>query len=242
VTYLLAGAALGMAGSVHCAGMCGPLLLAVHGGVPRSQMMRRMALYHAARVFMYVLLGIPAGYAAHALSFGLFGRTVAAVAGVLLILGAAGSFAAGRGRRVGEAWSSAVVWLAAKGAALPRGHPHWGHVVLGAINGLLPCGLVYGAVAGAAASGSVAAAVTFMTGFGAGTVPLLLGLTLSATSIPAALRQRLRFVAPALMALAGVLLIARAFMPAEEAGHQHQMSAMPGIHEEHPALASLPRL
>ena len=61
VTYLLAGAALGLAGSVHCAGMCGPLLLAVHGGVPRSQMMRRMALYHAARVVMYVLLGIPAG-------------------------------------------------------------------------------------------------------------------------------------------------------------------------------------
>ena len=101
---------------------------------------------------------------------------------------------------------------------------------LGAINGLLPCGLVYAAVAGAAASGSVATAVTFMAGFGAGTVPLLLAVTLSAASIPATLRQRLRFVAPALMALAGVLLIARAFMPAEGPQHQHQMSAMSGAH------------
>jgi sulfite exporter TauE/SafE len=224
VTYFLAGAVLGVAGSVHCAGMCGPLLLAVHRGVPRAQMMRRMTLYHGARVFMYALLGIPAGYAARALSFGLFGRTVAAIAGVLLVLAAMGSLATRYGQSISQAWSAAVIRIAARAAALTRGHPHYGYIVLGAVNGMLPCGLVYAAIAAAAAAGSLAAAVTFMVGFGFGTVPLLLAVTLSATAVPATVRQRLRFVAPALMALAGVLLILRAFVPLTGGAHEHEMS------------------
>jgi sulfite exporter TauE/SafE len=226
VTYFLAGAALGVAGSVHCAGMCGPLLLAVHRGVPRAQMMRRMALYHGARVFMYALLGIPAGYAAQALSFGLFGRTVAALAGVALVLAAMGSLATGYGQSLSQAWSAAVLRIAAKAAALTRAHPHYGYIALGAANGLLPCGLVYAAVAAAAAAGSLAAAGTFMVGFGFGTVPLLFAVTLSATAVPAAVRRRLRFVAPVLMALAGVLLILRALGPLTGGGHKHEMSVV----------------
>lgn len=226
MTSLLAGAALGLAGSVHCAGMCGPLLLAVHRGVPRAQMVRRMLLYHGARVLMYALLGIAAGYAAHALSFGILGRVVAAAAGALLIVAATGSIINRFGAPVSRAWASAVVRLAGQAAVLTRNHPRLGYVVLGAINGLLPCGLVYAAVAGAAASGSVAAAVTFMTGFGAGTVPLLLAVTLSATAVPARVRRRLRFVAPALMAAAGVLLIVRAFAPVDSGMHHHEVVSL----------------
>ncbi len=233
--YLLAGAALGLAGSVHCAGMCGPLLLAVHRGVPRAQMMARMALYHAARVVTYALLGIPAGYAAHALSFGVFGRIVGAIAGVSLVLAATGPLVTRYGQSLSQVWSATVIRLAAKAAALTPRHPHTGYIVLGSINGLLPCGLVYAAVAGAAASGSLAAAVAFMIGFGAGTIPLLLAVTLSATAVPVRARQRLRFVAPALMALAGVLLIVRAFGPVEHA-HRHEMSAVTEKNCELPGL------
>jgi sulfite exporter TauE/SafE len=109
---------------------------------------------------------------------------------------------------------------------LTRGHPHYGYIVLGAVNGLLPCGLVYAAVAAAAAAGSLAAAVTFMIGFGFGTMPLLLVVTLSATAVPAPVRRRLRFVAPVLMALAGVLLILRAFVPHPGSAHEHEMSVV----------------
>lgn len=238
MTWLMAGVALGLAGSLHCAGMCGPLLLAVHRGGPRAQMIRRMALYHAARIFTYALLGIPAGYAAHALSFGVAGRAVAAAAGVVLVAAAmveltgkvGGNGEIVRlGRGMPQAWSAVVVRIATKAATLTRRHPHYGFVALGAVNGLLPCGLVYAAVAGAAASGTIASAVTFMLGFGAGTVPLLFAVTLSAGAVPAAVRQRLRFVAPALMAVAGLLLIVRAFAPVERQGHRHhEMSAMSG--------------
>jgi sulfite exporter TauE/SafE len=248
MTWLIAGAALGLAGSLHCAGMCGPLLLAVHRGSSRGEMMRRMATYHVARVLMYALLGMPAGYAAHALSFGMAGRTVATIAGVLLVAaamvelaekaagheavqarrpGADGELAVGTGAiiRVGrvlsQGWSLGVLRIGAKAAVLTRRHPRYGYLALGAVNGLLPCGLVYAAIAAAAASGTIASAVTFMAGFGAGTVPLLFAVTLSAGSVPAAVRRRLRFVAPALMAVAGVLLIVRAFAPVEQGRHRH---------------------
>ena len=62
MTWFLAGAALGVAGSLHCAGMCGPLLLVIHGPLPQSRRVPRIALYHGARIVVYALLGVPAGW------------------------------------------------------------------------------------------------------------------------------------------------------------------------------------
>ena len=172
---------------------------------------------------MYALLGIPAGYAAHALSYGMPGRVAAATGGILLLAGAAGSVVSRWSDPVGRAWSAAVARIGGRAVRVTRQHPHSGHAVLGAVNGLLPCGLVYAAAAVAAASGTVPRAVALMTGFGVGTVPLLFAVTLSAAALPARIRQRLRFVTPALLALAGLLLIARAFAPpGAAAGHRHQ--------------------
>ena len=213
---------LGLGSSLHCAGMCGPLLLVVHGSMVGTRRIPRVALYHASRVSAYALLGIPAGYASHVLSFGTLGRTVAAVAGTLLIAGALGSTATASGNSITNAWSSTVVRLGGRAAMLTRRHPWRGQLLLGALNGVLPCGLVYAAIAGAAASGTVLSAVLFMIGFGAGTLPLLGAVTFSAAAVPVAFRRRLRFVAPALMALAGVLLIVRAVVPLEHQGHQHE--------------------
>lgn len=224
MTYLVAGALFGLAGSLHCAGMCGPLLLAVSGGAgaSRSQVMRRMLLYHASRVFMYVLLGLGAGYAGKALSFGGVGRGIAVAAGALLILAATGLPAGRYVSTVSQAWSAAAVRAGVKATTYTRRHPQSGYVVLGTVNGLVPCGLVYAAVAAAAACGTVAASVGFMTGFGVATVPLLLAITLSAASVPVLLRRRLRLAGPALMAIAGILLIVRAFAPmAPDSRHHH---------------------
>jgi uncharacterized protein len=188
-----------------------------------------MALYHAARVLMYVLLGLPAGYAAHALSSGSAGRALALVSGVLLLVAATGSFLTRYADSASQRWSAFVLGLAARAAAHTRRHPHAGYALLGAINGLLPCGLVYAAVAAAAAAGSIGAAMLFMAGFGAGTVPLLLAVTLSATAVPRRLRQRLRFVAPALMVAAGLLLIARAIVPPPAGTYKEQIAPV-GTH------------
>jgi uncharacterized protein len=223
MTWLLAGVLLGLAGSAHCAGMCGPLLLVLRGGDGSTPFdgWRRTFTYHGARVTMYVLLAIPAGYAGRALTAGNLGRAVGIVAGALLLIGATGASTARWTRPVSRAWSAALIRAGANAARLTRRRPQLGYAVLGVVNGLLPCGLVYAAATAASATGTMAGAALFMGGFGIGTIPALLAVTVSAAAVPASLRRRLRFAGPAVMALAGVLLIARA-LTADAAGiHQH---------------------
>jgi len=79
----------------------------------------------------------------------------------------------------------------------------------GLLNGLLPCGLVYVACAGAAALGEWLAGVEYMLVFGLGTVPMMLTLGLAGRVIPPGFRLRLQRVVPWSLALVAVLLILR---------------------------------
>jgi sulfite exporter TauE/SafE len=96
---------------------------------------------------------------------------------------------------------------------------------MGLANGLLPCGILYAALATSVALGAVAKSLVFMTGFGLGTVPVLLGVTISATSLPLPWRRRLRLAGPAVMIAAGCLLIARGVLPAGSA-HHHESAIL----------------
>jgi uncharacterized protein len=79
----------------------------------------------------------------------------------------------------------------------------------GFLNGLLPCGLVYMALAGAAITGRGLEGATFMAAFGAGTVPAMLATTYLGQWLKQPLRIKLRKIYPVLMALMAILLILR---------------------------------
>jgi sulfite exporter TauE/SafE len=81
--------------------------------------------------------------------------------------------------------------------------------LLGGLNGLLPCGLVYVACAGALATGGLLSGWLFMICFGLGTVPLMLALALPGRALQAALAQKFRRVIPVTLAIVAVLLIVR---------------------------------
>jgi hypothetical protein len=81
--------------------------------------------------------------------------------------------------------------------------------LLGLLNGLLPCGLVYVACAGAAATGGVFAGARYMAAFGAGTVPMMLAISLSGKLVPPSLRLKLVKAIPVCVFLLGTLLILR---------------------------------
>ena len=81
--------------------------------------------------------------------------------------------------------------------------------VLGLLNGLLPCGLVYVACAGAAATGGTMAGASYMTAFGIGTVPMMLANSLSGKLVPPSLRLKLVKTIPVCVFLLGTLLILR---------------------------------
>jgi hypothetical protein len=81
--------------------------------------------------------------------------------------------------------------------------------VAGVLNGLLPCGFVYAALATALTAGDLVESMTFMAAFGAGTGPAMLGVSLVGRVASAAWRARLQRLVPYGLAFVGLLLIVR---------------------------------
>jgi hypothetical protein len=204
---------LGLVGSLHCAGMCGPLALALP--VPRPStspwlspsaafVLGRFS-YNSGRIVTYCLLGM---------IFGLFGRSLA-LAGVQrwvsILMGAAliaGLFASAR-IALWKPVYVAVGRLKAGMGVLLRQPSIASLGVLGLLNGLLPCGLVYVACAGATATGGTFSGAAYMALFGIGTLPMMLAISLSGRIVPFSWRLKLRGAIPVSVFLVATLLILR---------------------------------
>jgi sulfite exporter TauE/SafE len=103
----------------------------------------------------------------------------------------------------------AVGWLKSAFARLLQRRSFASLLLLGGINGLLPCGLVYAACAGAIASGGFLSGVVYMAAFGFGTLPMMLGLSLAGRKLQIAIGPKLQRLVPASLAVMGVLLLCR---------------------------------
>jgi uncharacterized protein len=197
---------LGLVGSPHCAGMCGPLALAL----PQAD--RNPAAFFAGRIAYN--LGRLVTYCAMGLVFGLIGRTlllagfqqwVSIGLGILLL---AGLFAS-RKLALWRPITLIVDRLKSTMGMLLRRRSADALLVLGLLNGLLPCGLVYVACAGAAATGDLFQGALYMLAFGAGTVPMLLAISLSGRLVPFRLRLKLAKLIPVSVCVLAALLILR---------------------------------
>jgi len=197
---------LGLIGSLHCAGMCGPLALALPaaGNTTPSYVLGRVA-YNAGRIVTYCLLGIVFGLAGWTFLLAGLQRWVSIALGVALLFGLFASRKLALSRPV----TSAVNQLKSRMSVLLRRRSFAALAVLGLLNGLLPCGLVYVACAGAAATGGTLAGASYMTAFGIGTVPMMLAISLSGKLVPTSLRLKLVKTIPACVFLLGTLLILR---------------------------------
>ncbi|HTR32204.1 MAG TPA: sulfite exporter TauE/SafE family protein [Puia sp.] len=206
---LLVAFSIGLVSSAHCVAMCGPLVLAMPLQALRPAR-RRIAvmLYHGGRIGVYAFAG---------LVFGMAGRAVYVAGdqqGLSILLGAA-ILAQLLFRHYG-----ARGWMPGWLASGYRGLQQWMHrwwaspsigkfLLLGIGNGLLPCSMVYLAVAGALTMTGPVEAMTFMILFGLGTLPLLLALQVAGRMAGAGVRQRMRRLIPVVTAAVGVLLILR---------------------------------
>jgi uncharacterized protein len=197
---------LGLVGSLHCAGMCGPLALALPpAGTTAFAYILGRVTYNLGRIVTYCILGLVFGLVGATLWLAGVQRWVSIALGVALLLGLVAS------RRL-VAWNpvaSVVDRLKAPMSALLRRRSLASLALLGLLNGLLPCGLVYAACAGAVATGGILAGAQYMAAFGAGTVPMMLTLSLSGKLVPVSLRLQLRKAIPVCLLLLGTLLILR---------------------------------
>ena len=197
---------LGLAGSLHCAGMCGPLVLAMPavGHSATSRMLGRVA-YNAGRVGTYTLMGAISGVIGGTFAWAGISRWVSIACGALLLASVLGT-ARQRMHPLVTRWTGGV--RTRLGYFLRR--RGWvAGMALGAGNGLLPCGLVYAAVAVAVTSGGLLAGAADMLTFGLGTVPMMLGIGLGGLKLQMALRTRFQAAIPVCLVVTGLLLILR---------------------------------
>jgi len=199
----------------HCLGMCGPLvaLLAVRSNLntPATywQATRPMLEYHLSRISVYAAMGACVGALGSFLGVGAtLGMAAAVISGALgiatLLFGA--EYLGWISLRSGGRATACVSGLI--GARLAPGRRQ-SPVLMGALNGVLPCGLVYSALLVAASAGSSIAGAFAMFCFGLGTAPTLIVLGLGVHRVSAPLRQRLIHAAGSLMLLTGAILILR---------------------------------
>lgn len=232
---VLAGFALGVAGSAHCAAMCGPLVMLAGarrfppGASSTAGWVGRALRYHGGRVLVYGALGALAGAAGGAAARAGFGRALAMIAGVALLVQAGAALPRVSAGRLAGWLAGSVARLVAAVAAWLRRRGVQGSFALGALNGLLPCGLVYAAMTAAAGLGSLPQAVGFMLAFGLGTAPVLVLVGLASGAITARVPVRIRRAAPAVLAIVGLLLIVRGLRTPAIHDHppQHRTASVP---------------
>jgi sulfite exporter TauE/SafE len=208
--FLIAAFTIGLFGSFHCVGMCGPIALAlpVHH-LHHFKKYLGILLYNLGRVFTYSLFG---------LLFGLLGKgfVVAGFQQWLSIgLGASILLFILLPKRITNGLESfgfmyrIVNPAKEKMKILFRQSSLQSLFAIGVLNGLLPCGLVYVAVAGAIATASPSSGALFMMSFGLGTIPMMYVLVWSGSKISIALRNKMRQAVPVFVAAMAVMMILR---------------------------------
>ena len=178
---------LGLLGGGHCLGMCGGLMGALTLAIPPEQRGRRLRLllaYNLGRILSYASAGLLLGLAGWAVASSPAALALRVVAALLLI--AMGLYLAG--------WWSGLTRIEALGRGL------WRHIqplasrllpvsslpralLLGALWGWLPCGLVYSTLLWAASQGNAGYSAALMLAFGLGTWPVLLATGLAAERV-----------------------------------------------------------
>jgi len=197
---------LGFAGSLHCAGMCGPIVLAMPavGRSSLAQVIGRVA-YNGGRVITYGLLGVLFGLFGQMLSLVGIQRWVSIGAGILILMGLFAWPLRGSAVLIARP----VARLKSALGRLLNQRTVGSQVLFGGLNGLLPCGLVYVACAAAATTGSVLSGLQYMVVFGLGTVPMMLSLGMAGRFLHTRLQGRVQRVIPVALAVMGILLILR---------------------------------
>lgn len=216
----------GLAGSIHCLGMCGPLLAMAEGiRAGRWKAWSQLPL-HAGRLITYSILGLLAGIAGSALktsglALGIQG-VASLVGGLLMTLFAFVLFGIIPIKSLTNSGGFSSTKIA---NLLVSRHPLSG-LLLGLYWGLLPCGLVWAWIMGAAGTGSPLSGILVMLVFGAGTVPALLVVGGLGGILSARSRTWFNRIGATTVLIMGVILMLRA---AKSAGLLPPLKIAPNV-------------
>ena len=201
---------IGFAGSLHCLGMCSPLVMAVTARKPSAFMSR--LLYNVGRIAIYAFMGALMSGVGIVLPLNDYQNILSIVLGVVLLLigfGAMRTLTVPGLTAATQRFTMRLKIIFAK--FLQRKTP--GTVLfLGALNGMLPCGLTLIALTWCVTLSGPVDGFNFMLLFGAGTLPVMLGFTSTLPLLVKKLNWSIHKLTTSMIILSGCVLIARVFL------------------------------
>lgn len=204
------GFLMGLLGSVHCIGMCGPLMMALPISHKTSfQKIVALFLYHVGKILSYSILGILLGlFGSQFPVFG-FQRNISIVLGVIMLLYVLYVFVL-KPRHI-QWWPLSSVYnlIVQKLSKLFKSNSIFSFLMIGMLNGLLPCGMIYLALSSSLATQNILHGGLLMAFFGLGTVPALMMVAIGGQYMGFAFRRKLKKILPVFIFGMGVLLILR---------------------------------
>ncbi len=207
---LITGFTLGLAGSLHCVGMCGPLSLALPTWqLSKTTKLFSILLYQMGRVITYSILGLLFGLAGRSIYIAGLQQWFSIALGILILCLAAMYFIQKHSLHFSffnRFYTNIQHYI---GRILKSGAGPSGFLLLGMANGLLPCGMIYLALAATLSLTQILQGVGFMAMFGAGTAPAMILVAYSAQMIKPSVRSLFRKSVPFFIIGAGILLILR---------------------------------
>lgn len=201
---------LGLMGSLHCVGMCGPIAFMLP--VDRSNNYKKLGqifIYHFGRLMAYALIGLIFGMLGKGLYvFGMQQKLSIGI-GIIMILVVLIPYKTFSRYNLSKPIYKIISKFKNRlGKELKKKSPDT-FLTIGFLNGFLPCGLVYMALFGAIAMGNAAQGSLYMILFGLGTIPLMTTAIYFTGFLKGSMRRQIQRFIPVFVVVIGVLFIIR---------------------------------
>lgn len=200
----------GLIGSLHCIGMCGPIAIALPLGTkgPVNKVLGSL-VYNTGRILTYGILGAIFGLLGKGIELAGLQQWASILLGTVMILSILAPalfkgkvrfeqlFFGFAGKMIGQFRKLFMV------SSLPS------LFLIGLLNGLLPCGLVYIAIAGAINTNEIFYGVFYMIIFGLGTIPIMFIIPMVGNLIGNAFRKKYGKIVSVFIVILGIIFILR---------------------------------
>lgn len=201
---------LGLAGSFHCIGMCGPIAFVIPvDRTSKTRLFFQTFLYHFGRLLSYSLMGLLFGFIGKGLYLAGFQQRLSILIGAIMIALVVIPISIFNKYNFSKPLYKVIAQVKQKLGIYLKKKSNKAIFSIGFFNGFLPCGLVYMALIGSVSTGNVTQGALYMALFGLGTIPMMTAALLIGNFVNLSLRKNIQKVIPVFIVIIGLLFILR---------------------------------
>lgn len=217
---LITALIMGLAGSLHCVGMCSPLVMAITN-MKRSVLMNKL-IYNSGRILTYGFFGALVSSVGAILPFSKYQHLFSIVLGIILLIIGFTGFNKLSIPFITPLLQKFSTFLKTQFGKFYHRKTYLSTMILGMLNGILPCGLTFIALTYCLTMREPIQGFGFMLMFGLGTMPAMLGLPSLIHVLVNKLNWQVRKITTVLLIVSGSLLVVRAFLTTMAHAHSIQ--------------------